>query len=160
MSAPLREELGEIWIVPVDDLLSYWNSFAAWMSAPVERTEIARAIAEGRLDPRPYDTMPIGPDDPDFRRYHVERIACLVLNPDRSPICIDVGAPSLGWYPSHGEFDFIDGNHRVCAAAYRGDRTIRVSYGGECDAMAALFPAGLVETTAIPAISSIMDMTQ
>jgi len=158
MSAQLREDLGEIWIVPVDDLLSYWNSFAAWTRTPVERAEIERAIEEGRSDPRPYDTMPIGPDDPCFRRYHVERIAWLVIHPDPSPVCIDVGAPSLGWHPTHGDFDFIDGNHRVCAAAYRGDPTIRVSYGGECDTMPALFPAGVVETTAATA-SSIMDTT-
>lgn len=142
MSRLLREELGEIWIVPVEDLLSYWNSFAAWMEEPITHEEIAAAIAEGRLDQRPYDAMPIAPADPEFRRYHAERIAWLVVNRDDAPICIDVGAPSLGWHPTHGEFDFIDGNHRVCAASFRRDDTILVSYGGECDAMPILFPRG------------------
>lgn len=144
MSPLLREELGEIWVVPVEDLLSYWNSFAAWFEDPVTHDEIREAIAQGRFDDRPYDTMPMVPDDPGFRTYHVERIAWLVVNRDDSPVCIDVGAPSLGWHPTHGEFDFIDGNHRVCAAAFRGDATILVSYGGECDAMPVLFPDGSI----------------
>ena len=144
MKSGLREDLGEIWIVPVDDLLSYWNSFGAWTELPIGREEIAAAVGEGRLDPRPYDVMPLGPRDPGFRRYHVERIAWLVVHRDDAPICIDVGAPSLGWHPSHGDFDFIDGNHRVCAAAFRTDETILVSYGGECDAMVVLFPRGRI----------------
>ncbi len=137
-------DLGELWSIAVRDLLDYCNPFRAWVDAAISHEEIALAIAERRLDHRCFDTLGMKADDPDFRRYHVERIAWLVVNPDEMPICIEVGAPSLGCYPPGGDLSLVDGNHRLCAAAFRGDMRILVSYGGECDMMPLLFPDGYV----------------
>ena len=137
-------DLGELWSISVQDLLEYCNPFRAWVEVPIALDEIGLAIAEGRLDDRCFDTLRMRADDPDFRRYHVERIAWLVVNPDEMPICIEVGAPSLGCHPDGGDLSLVDGNHRLCAATFRGDARILVSYGGECDAMPALFPGGFI----------------
>jgi hypothetical protein len=145
---------GEVWRVPVDDLLRHWDPFAAWCGTPVSALEVHEALDEGWLSPEPYDTLPLGSfmgDDDRARHYHRCRIAWLVVHPDDTPIEIDVGAPSLGWHPRGGAFDFIDGNHRLCAAVIRGDATIRVGYGGECDRMAELFPGGWVDDARLAA---------
>lgn len=139
----------EIWHVPVKDLLRQWNPFAAWSEKPIEISEVQEAIENGWLDPSPYETQAhlfLDRSGDETRHYHRCRIAWLVVHYDPTPIEIDVGAPSLGWHPTRGKFDFIDGNHRLCAAAIRGDPMIRVSYGGECAQMAAIFPKGFVET--------------
>jgi hypothetical protein len=135
-------DLGEVWIVPVAEMLAHWDPFRAWTLEPVLLDEVAEALREDRLDERPYDTVSLLQLPSALRRYHAERIAWLVVHPDDTPVEIDVGAPSLGWHPRSEPFDFLDGNHRLCAAAYRGDEAILVSYGGECDAMPAIFPRG------------------
>lgn len=142
------EDRPEIWHVPVRDLVRRWDPFAAWCTTPITASEVEEALEEGWLDPVPYDTMPWGfheQDEDRARHYHRCRIAWLVVHPDPTPIEIDVGAPSLGWHPRGKGFDFIDGNHRLCAAVIRGDDTIRVGYGGECDRMATLFPKGWID---------------
>lgn len=58
---------------------------------------------------------------------HAARIAYLVKNRDTTPIELDVGCPSLGYY----DMSVSDGNHRVVAAMIRGDDTILVYVGGE-----------------------------
>ena len=132
----------EIWIVSVTDLLDLWNPFQAWLDEPVTTAEINTAIQQNRLDCRPFETVTL--QEEERRQYHVERIAWLVPHRDDNPITIDVGAPSLGYPPRRQPFDFIDGNHRLCAAAYRGDPVILVAYDGECSAMPDLFPQGII----------------
>lgn len=141
----------EVWRVPVDDLVRHWDPFEAWCDTPITVDEVQEAIDADWLAPEPFDTMPWGlhkNDDAQARHYHRCRIAWMVVHRDDTPIEIDVGAPSLGWTPRRPPFDFIDGNHRLCAAVLRGDATIRVGYGGECDRMAVLFPRGWVEQLA------------
>lgn len=141
-----EDEKPEVWDVPVADLLSHCDPFSAWTEKPITRQEVRQALAEGRLDDRPYGTLSHSEHatDAEAREYHVRRIAWLVTHPDRTPIEIDIGAPSLGWHPSRGAFDFLDGNHRLCAAVIRGDWTIAVTYGGECDAFPKLFPEAMM----------------
>jgi len=58
-----------------------------------------------------------------------------VVNPSPEPIWIDVGCEALGLYVS---WIIQDGNHRLAAALYRGDTTIRVSAGGDMDVIESL----------------------
>lgn len=62
-----------------------------------------------------------------FDYNHAARIAFLVKNRDNTPIELDVGCPSLGYY----NMSISDGNHRVVAAMIRGDDTISAYVSGE-----------------------------
>lgn len=134
--------------MPVEELLAHWDPFSAWDVPPVTHNEILDALAAGQLDDRPFDTMGHNAhaSRDEERGYHIRRIAWMIAHPDRNPIEIDIGAPSLGWHPTRHPFDFIDGNHRLCAAAIRGDATIDVGYGGECGAFPTLFPGAVPRT--------------
>lgn len=56
------------------------------------------------------------------RKFHIARVAFLVVHGWSDPIELDVGIPWLlggsGWWPIQ------DGNHRFLAAIVRGDKTI------------------------------------
>lgn len=64
------------------------------------------------------------------RKEHVERVAHLVVNPTDDPIELDVGVPVLNYFP---KWVVTDGNHRLAAAFYRGDETIKASITGQVD---------------------------
>jgi len=95
------------------------------MESPLTREEVALAIAEGRLLAEPHPDYSFGLCGKEWgRQEHIERVAYLVVNPSPEPIWIDVGCEALGLYVS---WIIQDGNHRLAAALYRGDTTIRVS---------------------------------
>ncbi len=81
---------------------------------PVTIQSIETAIKSRRYVDNP------GTDD------HPARIAFFVINPSHDAIEIDVGVPSIG------AVDWIiqDGNHRLAAAIYRGDKHIACSVSG------------------------------
>ena len=97
-----------------------------WDGVPLGRVVISQAIREGRLLGDSWDARASGADW--TWMMHVERVAFLVVHPDPKPIEVDVGIPSLG---CHVDWPVIDGNHRLAAALYRGDKTILVSPAGE-----------------------------
>jgi hypothetical protein len=67
--------------------------------------------------------------------WHAQRIAYLLTYGWDRPIEIDVGVPSLGYWP----YPLIDGHHRLCAAIYRGDTDIAATVGGSLDYAFELF---------------------
>lgn len=72
----------------------------------------------------------------EYNQYnHAARIAFLVINKDKNPIEIDVGAPSLGDYTCN----ILDGNHRTAAAIIRGDENILAHVSGEVSYIRHLF---------------------
>lgn len=113
-------------VVPVSKLLQ-WSPFdhSIWDSVktPITKEEVADAIKHGRLHGEPWDFSAT-------REQHIERIAYLVVHPDRSAIDVDVGIPSMGLYLG---WIVEDGHHRLAAAIYRGDETIEVSLSGSLD---------------------------
>ena len=106
--------------VRISRLLGLWNPLdpdcGPWETA-VSREDVVGALAENRLVHTP------GGKD------HAGRIAYLVRNPALDPIAVDVGIPSLG-YPGPA-WGVLDGNHRLAAAAFRGDDTIEAEVDGE-----------------------------
>lgn len=58
---------------------------------------------------------------------HAERIAKLFMTSWADPIVIDFGVPSMGRHPT---WAIWDGNHRLYAAALRGDRAILSTIDG------------------------------
>lgn len=59
--------------------------------------------------------------------FHITRIAWFVVHGWNDPIHVDVGVPSLGFYP---KWPLEDGNHRFAAAIIRGDRIILANMSG------------------------------
>lgn len=110
-----------------------------WGIGPLTRLTVTRAINRLRQKySRRGDKPMAGPcwamkgSKRERRRWHVERVAWLVVYGWDDPIEIDVGVPSLGCFP-----DWIvqDGNHRLAAAIYLGRRTILASCGGQQSAI-------------------------
>jgi hypothetical protein len=62
------------------------------------------------------------------RGQHIARIAALVVDPDPTPIEIDVGFPGHGYFTS---WVIFDGNHRLAAAIVRRDQFITAHIRGD-----------------------------
>lgn len=97
---------------------------SVWVDEPLTWRGVTAALDEGRLLATSWDTS----KEPWTRAQHEERVAYLVLHRDETPIQVDVGVPSLGYEAS---WPVEDGNHRLAAAIYRGDKTILADASGE-----------------------------
>ena len=116
--------------VALDRLVSY-NPFVVspWQGVddPIDRADVARAIAERRLHS---EFLPDFPSRPITTQEHVERIAFFVVEGWNDPIHIDVGVPALG----HGvTWPIVDGNHRLAAAFYLKHESIAAEISGQID---------------------------
>jgi hypothetical protein len=69
------------------------------------------------------------------RLWHARRIAWLMKKGWDDPIELDVGIPSLGYYP----YILTDGHHRLCAAILLGDLVIKAQVSGALDYAFQLF---------------------
>ncbi len=78
---------------------------------------------------------PVSPSEQDNFLFHARRIAWLYVHGWQDPIHIDVGVPSHGCFPL---WPVEDGNHRLYAAALRGDREIKAVVSGALDHAAEL----------------------
>lgn len=134
----------EIWIIPLEDILSHVRPRSVWLERKISLREIKMALKQCRYEKTAYrETHDYGNEAAE-RLYHAGRIAWLVVERHDDPIEIDIGFPELGQHPRNGLFDMIDGHHRLAAAEIRGDRLIRVAYAGQCDRMAEIFPRGQI----------------
>jgi len=96
-------------------------------TAPVSREDVVMALETGRLVSAPL---------PENEGDHAGRIAYLVLNPVSDPIDLDVGVPEMG---VEVDWPVVDGNHRLAAALFRGDKQIDVTWSGSSDHFEFLF---------------------
>ena len=112
-----------------------WNPFkrVVWigLESPVTKSEVAKA--------RPI-LKPIGSRNFYNRKYHAGRIAGLLKTGWNDDIQLDVGIPSLGYIP---EWLVIDGNHRLAAAFFRGDKVINCNFSGSINYFMEMFPGVL-----------------
>ena len=112
-------------LLPVQRLLAFanpvdsppWDNCDALTPALVEE-----ALLHGRLMGEPIDFSHDGP------LIHAQRIAWLMENGWSEPIEIDVGIPFMNF---HIEWPYLDGNHRLYAAALRGDTHILATVAGD-----------------------------
>lgn len=115
--------------VCVLEKLERWNPFdhPVWwgMKSPITREEVAHALAKGLLQSKVSHIWRRS-----TRLGHIRRVAYFVQHGWEVPISIDVGIPSLGY---HVEWIVDDGNHRLAAAFYRKDPTVRISVSGQID---------------------------
>ena len=84
---------------------------------PLTTWEVQEAIDKRRLQENPFK------EDVRLRRWHIERVAYLVVNPDKTPICLGHGLTEVGLFTF---FPVYDGFHRLAAAIFRDDDTIRI----------------------------------
>lgn len=129
--------------VPVKNLKRICNPFehCVWdIPKPVTIDEVSMVLATGAMaadyDEDLHDKSSID---------HAQRIAYFVHNGWQDPIVIDVGVPTLGFNP---DWIIWDGNHRLAAAIYRGDKFIEAEIGGDVDYAAQLLGLAVDEVTA------------
>lgn len=113
-------------MIPTKKLIKLANPFGVpgvW-GCEVTRHQVRFALETGLIEPN-YGTV-----------NHAARIAYFVLHESKDPIEIDVGVPSLGYWP-----DWIigDGNHRTAAAIYARRPFIKAYVAGELDYAQKLF---------------------
>lgn len=76
---------------------------------------------------------------------HLGRVRYLAEHGWNDPIEVDVGVPCLGY--AGPSWPVLDGNHRVWAAAIRGDEFIAADITGQVDHAARLFGVSVFEIT-------------
>lgn len=120
----LCENAGDEYVydVSVENLNEIYHPFEhpPWFDTqPISTDEVQNAIADKQLNNQPHEPNVMKPAS---KEYHIQRIAYLVIHPDHNPITI---VPTR-----EGSFTLDDGFHRLMAAIYRGDRIIKVEFGG------------------------------
>lgn len=118
-------------LLPVSRVLALCHPLedSPWDTEPVTKEMVAEALSLGLEVSHPI------PSDA-HARAQAARIAFLVRHGWDDAIEIDVGIPSMQFQV---DWPVIDGNHRLAAAAYRGDADILASVGGCLDKAFELF---------------------
>jgi hypothetical protein len=112
-------------ILALNDPLSGWE----WDCASMTAREILAAVASGRLEERSWEEARLVAPRRSWTRFHVERIAWMMVNPIYDPIHLDVEVAEEdgeGWPAVVGgrRLRIGAGSHRLAAASVRGDETI------------------------------------
>jgi hypothetical protein len=123
-------------LIPIDKILDNIDDpFGRWTTnRPVTVDEVMEAFTNGsdRAAAESYSHETPGNMSV---LWHANRIAYLMRNGWDDPIDIDVGIPSLGYYP----YILTDGHHRLCAAILTGERFIKAQVSGSVDYAFELF---------------------
>jgi hypothetical protein len=129
-------------LIPIERVLALANPLTHWPwddRLPGARSNVLSGFdvfAVPSLDVPWHFNMDVLPDGEKMALCHIGRIRYLLENGWTDAIDIDVGVPSMGY---HGpSWPIIDGNHRLAAAALRGDSHILVDISGQLDHAARL----------------------
>jgi hypothetical protein len=123
-------------VLPVKRLIKMCDPLACWSEQPrpITHEEVNACLAaqnEALVETPLWTQILFGKSSvtaEENRTRHIQKIAYFVRHGFDDPISIDVGIPELG---GHGPEHLVDdGNHRLAAAAIRGDRVICVRVGG------------------------------
>jgi hypothetical protein len=91
---------------------------------------VSNCLQRGDVHPTPWEKDTI------YKLYqtpillHAKRIAWFIINGWNDPICYDFGCPDFGYHPS---YPVSDGNHRLYAAIFKGDTSVKSSYEGQLE---------------------------
>ena len=102
--------------------------------SPWDTDRVTKVMVREALKHEWFRSRPVGVGAPALS--HASRIAYLVTCGWTDAIDVDVDVPSMG---CNVDWPVIDGNHRLAAAAYRGDALIRASVSGSLDYALELF---------------------
>jgi hypothetical protein len=116
-------------VVPVADLVAQCDPFDGeeWGCDPIDPDAVLRAAAAGRLESEPWQVVNArhkGDRSFDDVAYHVGRTAFLLVNPDVSPIELEVESVPGGPRTAR-RVRMYAGNHRFAAAILRHDGVVR-----------------------------------
>jgi hypothetical protein len=131
--------------IPTLKLLDVCDPFTAWnwASGPtITQEEVQSAITNLLLAPKMKDSDFEQLTFEERRKYHIERIAFLVVNGWNDAISIDVGVPQLWSYPN---WIVTDGNHRFAAAIFRKEEWILATVDGSIEYARELFGIDVTE---------------
>lgn len=129
--------------IPLETLLEYWDPTLddVWGCGRILEEDVLAAANELNRTDRPADLKSEHFSSYDF---NVARIAYLLYNGwdapdvDLHPVTVDIGVS--GYTP---EELVTDGNHRLAAAKFRGDKTIAVEVSGDLEKSRKVFLEGL-----------------
>lgn len=107
-----------------------WPWFVKPWAKPFQRKEITAYLKQQNFEKW---VTGFSRDD---REIHLRCIAHYVVKGWTEPIEIDVGVPALGCYV---DWPIQDGNHRLAAAIYRGDKEILAGLSGDLNYIEELF---------------------
>lgn len=113
---------------------TYWTS----KHDPVTREMVRDSVLHGTYDRAHWSFSNCPAPVTNFQfdgEWHAQRIAYLHMFGWDRPIEIDVGIPSLNYWP----YPLLDGHHRLCAAVYAGATHIEASVSGALDYAFELF---------------------
>tara|TARA_B100000700_G_scaffold68939_1_gene76338 strand:- start:12323 stop:14164 length:1842 start_codon:yes stop_codon:yes gene_type:complete len=121
--------------IPVEELSERCDVWSCWqhLDNPITEKEIEECLKRNKAEL--IDTEILENKKPinkkKLRLAHIKKIAYFVKNRFDNPIDIDVGVPELN-APNLGHI-IMDGNHRLAAAIYRGDKNIKANIHGSTD---------------------------
>jgi hypothetical protein len=121
----------EFTLIPIDRILDQIDDpFGRWdMFNPVTQEMVLDAVLDGSYA-RAGESYSHGTGSGvQSATWHARRIAWLMKNGWDAPIDIDVGIPSMGYYP----YILVDGHHRLCAAIMTGEAVIKAQVSGAID---------------------------
>ncbi len=108
-----------------------------WSCGIVAQSLVAQCIQQGRLiDHEEWEALNAEALYIPSAEEHASRIAYLATEGWEDPIEIDVGVPSLGYFP---KWPLEDGNHRLFAAIFKKHETIDATFAGDLDLVSELF---------------------
>lgn len=127
---PEEPQLGE-WApqqLSIAKILKQWDADPfvqhVWeIETPITREEVGAAIFDQSCETA---AEPVAADAD--RETHIRRVAYLAVHGWEDPIEVDLGIPSMNFLP---DWPIQDGNHRLAAAIFRGDRSIMAEVSGE-----------------------------
>ena len=133
-------------LIPLAALDAFRSPFEndVWRCGLVSRAMIEQVLQEGLGYDYAYWQIikQESPSELPSAQQHASRIAYLVKYGWADNIDIDVGVPSLG---AVGHWPYTDGNHRICAAIFRGDSHIAAEVCGDIDYAEHLFGVKIIE---------------
>lgn len=110
-------------------------------TSPWDAGRVTKKMVRQCLKNRWFSSSPVGHDA--TAELHASRIAFLVENGWRDSIAIDVGIPAMNCCVN---WLVLDGNHRLAAAGFRGDKEILAMVDGDLNYALDLFGVECKET--------------
>lgn len=114
----------------IDDPFERWDIFK-----PVKPEMVMKAVMDGSYALGTESYSHGKGSGVQTATWHARSIAWLMKNGWEEPIDIDVGIPSMGYYP----YILTDGHHRLCAAIMTGESLIKAQVSGSLDYAFQLF---------------------
>lgn len=129
-------------VIPADELKAHVDprDGSMWKCEPIGSSEIAAALASGVKEERRWNDIVNTLSHEESRRFHINRIATLVGEPQSDAVIVIVEN-----HTNTTRVYLNDGNHRLAAAYVRGDSLITaVVAASKPESIADVFPGAVL----------------